>query len=373
MTRIDWQCVRREFPSLEGRTFLNTATYGQLPRRAAEAAAGHFRRREETACADFLSWFDDAERLRESIARLIHASAEDIAFFPNACSALGMVLNGIDWQPGDEILTLEHDFPNQIYAAESLKDVRGVECEWNEIEQHVSARTRLVLVSTVDYVTGERPNLAPTLARLRDRGILVLLDGTQSIGALEFDCRTLRPDFLVVDAYKWMISPNGAGFLYVEAGARKWLRPNVIGWRSDRDWRNVDALHHGAPRFSERAERYEGGMLPFPSLYAMQASLELIEQLGIDAIQNRVLGLASLTKEELRRLGAQLDAPAGDYLDSQIVAARFPGADVSALAKQLGGKNIVVSARRGYLRVSPHFYNNDEDVGTLSKALRTIL
>ncbi len=373
MSDIDWRAVRGDFPALEGRTFLNTATYGQLPRCATAAALAHFQRRDERACADFLNWFDDAERLRGSLARLINASADDIAFFINACSALGLVLNGIDWQPGDEILTLEHEFPNQLYAAQSLKGVRGIECQWNELDRNISPRSRLALLSTVDYVTGLRPNLGPTIARLRERGVLVFVDGTQSVGALRFDCQMIQPDFVAVDGYKWMMSPNGAGFLYVHPDARKWLRPNVTGWRSDCEWRNVDSLHHGAPRLSDRAERYEGGMLAFPSLYAMQASLELIERLGMAAIENRVLELAALAQQELHRLGAECDSPPGDYLPSQIVAVRFPNTDAGALVKQLAERNILVAARRGYLRISPHFYNNEEDIVKLIAALRATL
>ncbi|MBV9405044.1 MAG: aminotransferase class V-fold PLP-dependent enzyme, partial [Acidobacteriaceae bacterium] len=265
------------------------------------------------------------------------------------------------------------EFPNQLYAAQSLSGVRGVECQWEVLEEHVTSRTRVVLLSTVDYVTGRRPHLLPVIRRLRERGILVYIDGTQSLGALRFDCASIQPDFLAVDAYKWMISPNGAGLLYVAPEVRQWLRPNVIGWRSDREWRNVDSLHHGAPRFSESAEKYEGGMPAFSPLYAMQASLELMHELGADVIEARVLELAACAREALQSLGADLDALSGDYLPSQIVAVRFPGADASLLARQLAEQNIIVSARRGYFRVSPHFYNNEDDVSMLRERLRTLL
>ncbi|MBV9406134.1 MAG: aminotransferase class V-fold PLP-dependent enzyme, partial [Acidobacteriaceae bacterium] len=121
---IHWNSVRSEFPSLENRTFLNTATYGQMPRRATEAALAHFRQRDQNACADFLSWFDDLDRLRVSVAHWIGADTNDIAFVTNASNALAVVMDGIDWQPGDEIVTLEHEFPNQLYAAQSLSGVR---------------------------------------------------------------------------------------------------------------------------------------------------------------------------------------------------------------------------------------------------------
>lgn len=368
-----WRAIRREFHGLNGRTFLNTATFGQLPQCAIEAVSAHFRRRDEKACTDFVDWFEDLDALRTSLARWMNAAADEIAFVTNASSALALVMSGIDWQAGDEILTLEDEFPNQLYAAQSINQVRGVQCRWEQLEQHVTPRTRIVLLSTVNYSSGLRPHLEPTLKRLRERDVPVYLDATHSIGALAFDCRATEPDFLAVDAYKWMISPNGAGFLYVRSDARKWLRPNAIGWRSDCDWRNVDSLHHGAPRFVDAAEKYEGGMLPFPSLYAMQASLQLMEKIGKEAIEARVLELADLLKQELHRLGAECDPVSGDYLPSQIVSVRFASREASLIARKLAERNIIVAARKGYLRISPHFYNNEDDVSVLIGALCEIL
>ncbi len=118
---VDWAAVRIEFPALADWTYLNTATFGQLPRRATEAVAAHFAHRDELACQDFLSWFDDAWRLREKIGRLIHCTADDIAFVPNASTALGLLLSGIDWRPGDRVVTLAHEFPNNLYAPGVLR------------------------------------------------------------------------------------------------------------------------------------------------------------------------------------------------------------------------------------------------------------
>ena len=367
---IDWKAVRSEFPALEGRVFLNTATYGQLPRRATEAVAEHFRRRDETACNDFLTWFDDAAALRASIARWIGASAEDIAFVTTAGHALSIVLSGIDWREDDEIVTLEDEFPNQLYAAASRFGVRSVVCRWDEFEAAVSHRTRLVLVSSVNYRTGLRPDLTQIVPWLRDRGILIYMDGTQSVGALRFDCSTIKPDFLAVNAYKWMISPNGAGFFYVRPEVREWLRPNVIGWRSDYAWRSVETLHQGAPRFVESAEKYEGGMLAFPSLVAMQASLTLFEEIGSEPIERRVLALTDRLRKGLGELGFQPFPSQSSTLPSQISFLKLPGTDSSELARRLHEMNIDVSARRDYLRVSPHFYNDIGDIDTLTEAVK---
>jgi cysteine desulfurase / selenocysteine lyase len=369
-TPTDWQKVRAEFPALSGRTFLNTATYGQLPMRARMAALEHFERRDRLACTDFLSWFDDLDELRAAVGRLVGADANDIAFITAASQGLATVLSGIEWKPGDEIVTLEHEFPNNLYGAQAVQGVIGKECAWSELEQNITPRTRLVLLSSVNYVTGLRPDLDGVIERLREKNVLVYVDGTQSVGALQFNCVKTQPDFLSVDAYKWLISPNGAGFLYVRPEARKWLRPNVIGWRSDHNWRGVDNLHHGAPRLNESAEKYEGGMVAFPSLYGMQASISLMEEIGPSAIEQRVLQLAGEVRRQLLALGAELYPSEEPCLPSQIVLAKLPGVDVSAFAKQLQAEGIIVSARKGYLRVSTHFYNDEQDIGELAAAVK---
>ena len=246
---MDWESVRREFPALAHWTYLNTATFGQLPRRATEAVAQHFAHRDDLACWDFLAWYDDAGRIRGKIGRLINCAPEDIAFVPNASTALGLLLAGLDWHPGDHVLTLEHEFPNNLYAPGLLNRL-GVEttaCPWDRFYESVTPRTRLVILSSVNYNTGFAPPLAELAEFLRARGVLLFIDGTQSVGALRFNAAHVQPDMLAVHGYKWLLSPNGAGFFYIAPQLRDRLQPNIVGWRSHRDWRNVENLHHGVP------------------------------------------------------------------------------------------------------------------------------
>ncbi|MGD0620128.1 MAG: aminotransferase class V-fold PLP-dependent enzyme, partial [Bryobacteraceae bacterium] len=125
--------------------------------------------------------------------------------------------------------------------------------------------------------------------RLRERGVTLYVDGTQSVGALRFDVQQVQPAALAVHGYKWLLCPNGCGFLYVRPDVRQWLQPNVIGWRSHHDWRNVDNLYHGRPQPSSRAEKYEGGMPAMPLIYALDASVNLQLELGVEAIERRVM------------------------------------------------------------------------------------
>jgi selenocysteine lyase/cysteine desulfurase len=360
--QADWRAIRSEFPALDRWTYLNTATFGQIPRRATEAVDRHWARRDGFACADFLDWYDDAQRLRASVARLIHAGPEDIAFVPNAASALAIVLAGLGIAPGDNIVTLDDEFPNYQYM-DSARKVR-----WARFHEAIDKSTRLVAFSEVNYSTGFRPPLAEISRLCGERGIPLFVDGSQSVGALTFDVTKTPVDTLAVHGYKWLISPTGAGFMYVSPALRDRLRPSVIGWRSHRDWRNVDRLHHGAPEFVDSAEKYEGGGLAFPLLYAMEASVAWMLEIGPDAIERRVLDLAGAARLMLRGLGAAVEETG-----SQIVSALFPGADASRIAGELRARDVVVSARHGRLRVSPHFYNDEEDIRRLEGALRELL
>jgi cysteine desulfurase/selenocysteine lyase len=366
----DWSKVRGEFPALANWTYLNTATFGQMPRCAADAVARHFARRDALACTDFMGWFNDCDRIRARVAEFIRCEAADIAFIHNASAGLSTLLAGLDWKTGDQIVTLEDEFPNHYYYPSHLRGcgVEFVETPWEGFCNSLTPRTRLVAISTVNYATGFRPPLEEISEALRRRGILLYLDGTQSLGALQFDVSRIQPDVFAVDAYKWLLSPNGAGFMYVSPELRARLAPAVIGWRSHKDWRDHENLHHGAPQFAEGAEKYEGGMLPFALLYAMDAVIEMMQTLGPERIERRVMQLAGQTRDVLRGAGGMLPADSSPHYDSQIVTARFGGRDASAIARELQARKVLVAARHGNLRVSPHFYNNEADLARLAEA-----
>jgi cysteine desulfurase / selenocysteine lyase len=374
-TRVNWRAVRSEFPALERFTYLNTATFGQMPRRSVEAVARHFAHRDETACAGFLSWFDDADVLRSDLARLIGAEASDIAFLPNASTALSLLIGGLDWRPGDRIVTLQGDFPNNTYAPLALRPegVEVVEAPWERFCDAIAPPARLVALSEVNYTNGFRPPLEAIARRAHECGAVLYVDGTQSLGALEFDVNAAQPDLYAVHGYKWLLSPNGAAFMYVRPSLRDRLRPAVVGWRSDSGWRDVNHLNHGAPRLVSGAEKYEGGILSFALLYGMQASVGLILELGPQTIERRVMEVAEYTRAALRRLGARLPADESPYFDSPIVAARFEGRPAAELVAALKARRVLLSARHDYLRISTHFYNTEEDVDRFIAELANLL
>jgi len=366
---VSWESVRQEFPALQKCTYLNTATMGQIPNRSQAALGRHFAERNQEPTRDFMSWFDDIDAVRASVGTLIGCAGDDIAFIPNASTALSLLMAGIEWQPGDQILTMDGEFPNQInYAAHLAK--KGVElvlAPCGELLEHLTDRTRVVAISTVSYSTGFRAPVRQIGEALRNRGIPFYLDGTQSAGALQIDLRSVQPDIFAVHSYKWMVSPHGAGFMYVSPQFRPHLDPAVIGWRSDRGWRSVNSLNQGAPTFSDTAEKYEGGMPNFSAIYALGESVRMMLELGPDRIQARVLELASHVKLAVEAAGGAVV-----HQGSSVVAARFPGRHASALAAGLKEHGVIVAARAGNIRVSAHFYNNEEDIHRFREALQRL-
>lgn len=369
----DWQSVRDQFPVLRDWTYLNTATFGPVPRCACEAMERHGRRRDELACLDFLDWFDDAEHVRALAARLVGAQPADIAFVPSTGVALGWLVAGIDWKPGDRVVALEDEFPNNTYYGHALArrgaefvevPLPGGEFSLDHFASFLNDRTRLVLMSTVNYATGLRPPLPAIGALLQERGILCYVDATQSLGALRTNVHEIGADVLAAHGYKWLCAPAGIGLAYIGPQVRRWLEPSIYSWRSHRDWRRVDALHHGPPDLPTDALRYEGGLLNFPGVYALGAILEMIHSLGPDRIEQRVQSLAAYGRDVLRRAGATLANH-----DSPLLAARFPGRDASLLAERLREARVVVSARHGALRVSPHYFNHEADLDRLAQEL----
>ena len=378
MNGTDWESVRSQFPALKEWAHLNSAAFGPSPTAAVRAMTEFCADRDEGASLDFLGWFDRLDRVRGKIGRLIGADADDIAFCPNAATALSWLLHGIDWKTGDEILALDHEFPNNQYAPRLL-DARGAvfrslaapagRFEPELVLDALGPRTRLVVLSSVNYSNGLRAPLAELSPELRRRGVLLCVDATQSVGVLRHDLRAVPVDYLFAHGYKWLMTPPGIGFAYVPRETRAWLAPTVVSWRSHRDWRRFERLHHGRPELPSEAAVYEGGVQSFALAFALEACVDLILECGPEAVERRVLGMARRTAEILRSVGGVTQAAHSGSCDSPIVTASFPGLDSERMRESLVSRRVAVSARKGNLRVSPHLFNNDADLERLAGAL----
>ena len=234
----------------------------------------------------------------------------------------------------------------------------------------IDEHTRLVMMSTVNYSTGLRPPVDQIGPLLGERGVLFYVDATQSLGALRLNAREIQADMVAAHGYKWLLCPAGIGVAYISPRVREWLAPSLLSWRSDRNWCSVDMLHHGPPDLPEEAYKYEGGIQNFPGIYAMGAVLQMMTDLGLDNIETRLRQLSECGRDVLRGAGGKLPVDRLPFYDSPILAAQFPGTDVSRLAARLRENRVVVSARHGYLRVSPHFFNDEEDLAKLGRMLQ---
>jgi len=376
---VDWQAVRAQFPALSESVWLNTATFGQVPLRAQQAIQRHYEERNRMGARWFLRWFEEADAARADIAGLFGVDAEDFAYIPNANHALSLLVNAIDWRPGDEILSFENEFPNQTYVV-ALVAHHGVKLrvvKLSEWQEALTDQTRLVSVSQTNYATGEEAPVDAMNVALRRHPALLYVDGTQTAGARKLLFPEGLPDLYAVNGYKWMNSPPGAAFALIPSYTRAWLRPQTIGWRSDRNWRNVSLLSQGMPEFADSADRYEGGMLPIENIAAMRESALLVREIGIDVVEERVMALAAQIREVLTKVDATF-VGSGDsgasLATSHIVAAKLPEPFAAeAVVRELDAHGVQVSARHGYLRVSAHYYNNEQDIERFASVLRSTL
>lgn len=374
----DWSAVRKHFPVLSDWVYLNSATFGPVPSVAVRALDEHFAARDQRASLNFLDWYTRADRIREKIGRLVGCEGEDVAFIPSAGVGLSWLLYGMEWKSGDRILTLDEEFPNNLYAPRMLGRL-GVEVDRvpgemrfdpQRLVEAITDRTRLVLVSAMDYASGLRPPLEELGKAIAPTSAWFVVDGTQGVGAVPIEVETNRIDALICHAYKWMCSPTGVGFMHVREAFRDELHPVAASWRSHREWRSVDDLHHGDAELPSEAAKLEGGIQNFSGLFAMEAVLDLMFSIGRDELFGRIAEVTEETREALRAVGGQVTHDLHPHFDSPIVTASFPDADVSEMAGTLRTQGVALAARHGRLRVSPHFFNNSEDLRALTVAIR---
>jgi selenocysteine lyase/cysteine desulfurase len=357
-------------------TFLDCAAQGPLPNVAAEAARAAVRQKQLPFLIEDEDYFALPEAVRVLAARLMGCDAEDVAVTHSCTAGLALVAEGLDWRAGDEVLIPETEFPANVYPWLHLRD-RGVQVRFvppgDDLAAALRPRTRVVACGHVHYVTGARRALAPLAAACHAAGALLVVDATQSIGAVPLDVRADGPDLVAAAAYKWMLGPYGTGVAYVAPALRERLRVRGAGWmnfagahafnelgRYDLTWRP------GARRF----DAYEPAC--FLNLYALRASLEYVLALpgGPAAVLAHARALFARLAGGLDparyRMDGALDAERGSTL---VAVEPLDPARVPPLAAALRTAKVRVSVRANRLRVSPHLYNDDRDVDRLLDVL----
>jgi selenocysteine lyase/cysteine desulfurase len=367
--------VHPEFDLSPDLCYLNHAGIAPWPKRTVEAVTAFARENATRGARDYPTWIETETRLRERLATLIHAqSPMDIALTKSTSESLSMIAHGLDWRRGDNVVGIRQEFPSNRIVWESLAD-QGVEYRQLDLDQSeeleldlnalADENTRLVAVSSVQYGRGRRLDLERIGACCRGRGILLCIDAIQSLGALPFDLQRIQADFVAADGHKWMLGPEGLALLYVNPRLRPRLRLHEYGWHMVADRGDFD--RKGWTPAAD-ATRFECGSPNMLGIYALEASLSLLLEVGMEsvhaAIEERITRLVELIDGK----GFELLSPREPERRAGIVTFRVPGTEPQLLYRDLMKHQVVCAQRGGGIRFSPHFYT---DEALLERAIAT--
>ncbi len=347
---------------------LNHAAVAPWPRCTREAVEAFARENATQGSLHYPDWVKKETQLRQLLARLINAEqADDIALLKNTSEALSVVAHGLDWQAGDNVVISDQEFPSNRIVWESLQDqgvaVRQVNLgSANSPEQAVmqacDASTRVVAISSVQYASGLRVELAPLGQFCRERSILFCIDAIQSIGALEIDVDAVNADFVMADGHKWMLGPEGLALFYSHKAAREQLHLHQFGWHMVEHHEDFDRK---AWQIATSARRFECGSPNMLGIHALHASISLLFANGMPKIQQIVLAnsetLFSLINSSTN-LECITDMTPGRY--AGIVVFRHKKIPSADLYRYLMQHRVLCALRGGGIRFSPHYYTPPE-------------
>lgn len=336
-------------------------------------------------------WAAGVERARNCAAKLLGAQPQEIAMMPNTTAGIGVIAEGFPWQPGDNVVVPNNEFPSNLLPWRNLVQ-RGVRLKSVEVgpdgrltpeilESQIDARTKLVAISWVGFSSGFRCDLDSISQMVHSHGCQLLVDAIQGLGAFPIDVKKSGIDFLASDGHKWMLGPEGAALLYVDRQHLDRLRPLGVGWNSLAS----ACFDPGSTELKHTTARYEGGSTCMVSMLGLGASLELLLKLGShlpdSSLAQSLLSNVNLLTQELTSAGFQIEVPSDDKNRSGIIGVRWPEADLAGEAiylrarKHLLSQKVAVSVRGGRLRVATHAYNNAQDrqrlVGSLQEFRRS--
>lgn len=364
---------QQEFPVARGKIFLAHAGDCPLPRRVARAISDYA---QQATASDqetliFPGALNDGRKLA---ARLLNCQEDEVAFVGPTSLALSFIASGLKFRKRDNILIYFDDYPSNVYPWMALAG-QGIEVRLlntrglgvirpQDVLGQVDENTRLVALASCHFVSGYRIDLAAIGKALRERNILFCLDAIQTLGA--FPTTVEHVDFLAADAHKWLLGPCGAGVLYVRRELQEKVNPPIYGWH------NVRCPNYVAQDqivYRSGAKKFEAGSQNLLGLVGLMAAMELILEIGVDNIAGELLRKRAWLVPALQAKGcAVLQADVVPQNASGIISFSKPGHDLTALHQKLLDANIVTSLRadragQRYLRISPHFYNTDAELG----------
>lgn len=374
---MDWQALRDEFPVTRRWAFFDHAAVAPWSARAQQALTAWAADLTENGDVHESDWLRRVEEVRQLAGRLIDADPQDIAFLKNTSEGIGIVAEGFPWRAGDNIVTAAEEYPANLYPWMNLVDKgvevrrvpsRGSRVVIDDLHAALDDRTRVVSLSAVEYSSGFRNDLTAIGSLCRERGIFFLVDAIQALGVLPLEVRNTPIDCLAADGHKWLLGPEGAALFYLRRDLVNKLHPVGVGWNSvvgALDFARIDF------RLKPHAGRWESGTLNLGGIVALGASLGLLLEVGIPRIAERVLELTDYLCAEAPRAGLEVFSSRRPEDRSGIVSLIVPGADPRQPVRRCRDAGIVINQRAGRVRVSPHCYNNREEIDRFLKVLTT--
>lgn len=352
-----------EFPQAPGLRYLNHAAVAPWPQRSANAVAAFAHENISLGARDYPRWLEIEKRLRERLTRLLNAATtDDIALLKNTSEALSFVAFGLDWRGGDQVVISDQEFPSNRVVWEALKP-RGVEViqvslagadPEGALLAACGPRTRLLSISAVQYASGLRMDLERLGAGCRQRGVLFCIDAIQQLGALPFDVQAYDCAFAMADGHKWMLGPEGLGVFYCRAAEREQLALQEYGWHMLEQAGNYNLTDWQPAR---SARRFECGSPNMLGAVALEASLSLLEEIGMERVGAVLAERVQSLQEGLARIQrTSLHSPLAVERRAGIITFSLEGWDNAHLHERLKAEQVVCIQRGAGIRFSPHFY-----------------
>ena len=373
----DVEALRRsEFPwAARGEAiYLNNASTGPLPRRTTAAVEAFTRLRAEPFRMTEAVQFGTLERSRELVARLVGATAREIALMVNTTYGLNLAARSLPLAAGDVVLGFDREFPANVYPWMALERRSGIEfrmlpCDAGRLPDEEALlraierepRVKVVTLSWVSFATGYRVDLERIGAACRERGIYFVVDAMQGVGACTLDLARLQVDILACGGQKWLMSPWGSGFVYVRDELLSRLEPSAVGWMSVRGSDDFARLVNYDFTYRDDARRFEVITLPFQEFAGLNASLELLFELGPGAVEAHVASLADrIVGWAGSRSDVRLVTPRDRARRAGIIS--LAPRDPAGASARLTRAGVSHSLREGAIRLSPHCYNTVAEV-----------
>jgi selenocysteine lyase/cysteine desulfurase len=364
-------CQRALFDIPRERAYLDCAKMSPLLRSALAAGQRGLARKAAPWEIEAPDFFDEAERVRALFARLIGAGAGDVAIIPSVSYGLATALRSVAPAAGQTIVTIAEDFPSTVFATRDLAERSGAELvlvdrphegSWSEaVLDAIGEDTALVCCPHVHWVCGTMFDLEAIGRRCRAVGAVLVLDTTQSCGALPLDLAAVDPDWLVAASYKWLLGPYSLGFLYA-APRQQQGRSLEEGWITRSGAHDFRRLIDYPSDLLPDARRYDmGERSNFALLPVAGAAISQLLDWGVARISETLGAYNAHLAERLRAIG--LDLPDGRA--PHYISARFPGGLPDAIGERLAEAKVHVSLRGDRMRITPHLYNDEEDAERL--------